>query len=153
MWIQFDGSRKIAVIRVVQMSSPPRPLLRAETWAPDPSDRDLIGFFPADELRLAAETVWGEYSATVQEQGQEPAAAKEHHGVPWHPLLEAEETQPGVWVHRDLKGRIAWQVQLFDDGTRVVYEGEVYGVVVGRFDQLRTAVEALHSEYVARFRA
>ena len=64
-WIQFDGSRRIAIIREISAGNPPKPLLRAETWAPDDVARDFIGYFPADELRLAAETIWKEYQAAL----------------------------------------------------------------------------------------
>ena len=56
-WIQFDGSRRIAIIREVEAGTPSKPLLRAETWEADEAARDLIGYFPIDEIRLAAETV------------------------------------------------------------------------------------------------
>lgn len=64
-WLQFDGSWRIAVIRTVNAGYPPRPLLRADTWAPDDVTRDFIGYFPTDELRLCAEMVWSLQEATT----------------------------------------------------------------------------------------
>jgi hypothetical protein len=64
-WLQFDGSRRIAVIRTFNAGYPPRPLLRADTWAEDDVARDFIGYFPADELRLCAEMVWSLYQGAI----------------------------------------------------------------------------------------
>lgn len=64
-WLQFDGSRRIAIIREVEIGTPPKPLLRAETWAEDATARDFIGYFPADALRFVAETVWEVYQAAI----------------------------------------------------------------------------------------
>lgn len=64
-WLQFDGSRRIAVIHEAEIGTPPKLLLRAETRAEDPTARDFIGYFPSDSLRLAAETVWEVYQAAI----------------------------------------------------------------------------------------
>lgn len=76
-WIQFDGSRRIAIIREVTIGIPPKPLLRAETWTSDPEARDLIGYFPPDSVRLAAETVWKEYQAAIAAPKSSPDAIAE----------------------------------------------------------------------------
>lgn len=63
--MQFDGERRIAIIREIAAGTPPQPLLRADTWAPTETDRDFLGYFPADALRLAAEMVWEVYQAAL----------------------------------------------------------------------------------------
>ena len=150
-WLQFDGSRRIAVIRVVQRSTPPRSLLRAETWAPDAAARAFIGYFPATELRLAAECVWDEYQAAMAAQHEEAAMVKTHdRGVEWHPLLNAEEHTPGVWTMVDSAGRAYGAVRIVRDGGAVVYLAEVLGERLGgRSVRLREAAERVHAAYVA----
>ena len=64
-WLQFDGSRRIAIIRTVTAGYPPRPLLRADTWSADDDARAFLGYFPADELRLCAEMVWSLYQGAI----------------------------------------------------------------------------------------
>ncbi|MFF2493265.1 hypothetical protein [Agromyces sp. NPDC058064] len=75
--MQFDGERRIAIIREVDAGTPPRQLLRADTWAPAEADRDFLGYFPVDALRLAAEMVWEVYQAAlaVRKRGGHHAAA------------------------------------------------------------------------------
>ncbi|WP_448812130.1 hypothetical protein [Agromyces bauzanensis] len=68
VWIQFDGSRRIGVIRAVTIGTPPRPMLRAETWHPVAAERQLIGYFPDGERRLAALVLWEEYQAAIAAQ-------------------------------------------------------------------------------------
>lgn len=150
-WLQFDGSRRIAVIRQVELSNPPRLLLRAETWAPDASAREFIGYFPTDELRLAAECVWGEYQAAIAAPREEAQVARTNAGgVEWHPLLNAEERTPGVWTMVDSTGRAYGAVRIIREGSAVVYVGELRGERLGgRNVRLREAVERVHRAYVA----
>lgn len=75
-WSQFDGSRRIAIIREVEIGTPAKALLRAETWAEDAAARDFIGYFPVDSLRLAAETVWEVYQAAIAARKSGPAHAQ-----------------------------------------------------------------------------
>lgn len=58
-WLMFDKSKRIAVIRVVEVRG--RRLLRSVTFHADPAERVLIGYFPENALRLAAECTWSEY--------------------------------------------------------------------------------------------
>jgi len=151
VWLQFDDSRRIAVIRVVELSNPPRRLLRAETWAADPGDRELIGYFPVDELRLAAETVWSEYQATRPPAVEVTVERQQYSSgdVPWHPLLNADEGPPGEWSMRDSTGAAYGRVRIMKDGDATVYAAELRGRPIGRYDRLRPAVEAVHAAYVA----
>ncbi|MFF2389351.1 hypothetical protein [Agromyces sp. NPDC058104] len=64
-WLQFDGERRIAVIREVNVGTPPQQLLRADTWVPAEAGRDFLGYFPGEALRLAAEMVWEVYQAAL----------------------------------------------------------------------------------------
>ena len=57
----FDDTTRIAIIREVQAGTPAEPMLLAETWAGEPAERILLGYFPADRLRLAADIVWSVY--------------------------------------------------------------------------------------------
>lgn len=75
-WLQFDGSRRIAIIREVEVGTPAKALLRAETWAEDVTARDFIGYFLADSLRLAGETVWEVYQAAIAAQKSGTGHAK-----------------------------------------------------------------------------
>lgn len=59
VWYMFDRSRRIAILRVVEIRG--RRLLRSVTFDPDPLKRQLIGYFPPDALRLAVECTWSEY--------------------------------------------------------------------------------------------
>jgi hypothetical protein len=151
-WFQFDGSRRIAVIRVVQRSTPPRSLLRAESWAPDAGARVFIGYFPADELRLAAECVWDGYQAAIAAQHEEAAMVKTHdRGVEWHPLLNAEERTPGVWTMVDSAGHAYGAVRILREGEAIVYVAELNGERSGaRYMRLREAAEGVHNAYVRR---
>ena len=139
------------MIRVVQRSTPPRSLLRAETWAPDAGARVFIGYFPADELRLAAECVWDEYQAAVAVQHEEATMVKSHdRGVEWHPLLNAEERTPGVWTMVDSAGRAYGVVRIIREDEAIVYVGELRGERLGgRNVRLREAAERVHAAYVA----
>lgn len=55
----FDHHRRIAIIRIVEIRG--RRLLRSVTYDADPEKRQLIGYFPPDAMRLAAECTWSEY--------------------------------------------------------------------------------------------
>lgn len=145
-WLQFDGSRRIAIIRQVEAGHPPKPLLRADTWAPDPAARDLIGYFPGDELRLCAETVWGEYFAATE--GKEAPMPSPNGSVEWHPLLNADERTPGIWTMVDSEGAAYGGVRIVRQGSEVYYLGQFRGNPIGRFDRLRPAVENVHLAYV-----
>lgn len=59
-WLMFDGTKRIAIIRVVDIRGANRKLIRSVTFDPDPSKRQLIGYFPNDAvgLRLAATVTW-----------------------------------------------------------------------------------------------
>jgi len=58
-WYVFDRSRRIAIIRLVEVRG--RRLLRSVTYDPDPDQRQLIGYFPDNGMQLAAECTWSEY--------------------------------------------------------------------------------------------
>lgn len=58
-WYMFDKTKRIAIIRYVTISG--RRLLRSVTFDNDPAQRILIGYFPDDALRLAADCTWSEY--------------------------------------------------------------------------------------------
>jgi len=58
-WYMFDRSRRIAIIRLVEVRG--RRLLRSVTYDENPAQRQLIGYFPVDAMRLAAECTWSEY--------------------------------------------------------------------------------------------
>ncbi|WP_314455819.1 hypothetical protein [uncultured Microbacterium sp.] len=59
VWYIFDNSRRIAIVRVVEIHG--RKLLRSVTFDHDPEQRQLIGYFPEDAMRLAVECTWAEY--------------------------------------------------------------------------------------------
>ena len=59
VWYMFDKSKRIAIIRLVEVRG--RKLLRVVTFDPDPVQRVLIGYFPEDGMRLACECTWSEY--------------------------------------------------------------------------------------------
>ncbi|MFS0735343.1 hypothetical protein ABC304_04160 [Microbacterium sp. 1P10UB] len=59
VWYIFDNSRRIAIVRVVEIHG--RKLLRSVTFDHDPAQRQLIGYFPEDAMRLAVECTWAEY--------------------------------------------------------------------------------------------
>ena len=59
IWYVFDQSKRIAIIRHVEVKG--RRLIRSVTWSPDPEQRQLIGYFPEDAMRLAVECTWSEY--------------------------------------------------------------------------------------------
>lgn len=143
-WLQFDGSRRIAVIRVVSAGHPPKPLLRADTWAADEGARDLLGYFPPDELRICAEVVWSLFQDAIANQGKEPAVEKHRPDVEWHPLLNADENTPGVWTLRDADGHAYGGVRIVRQGADIYYLGQFRGNPIGRFDRLRPAVENVH---------
>lgn len=58
-WYLFDNSRRIAVLRIVEVRG--RRLLRSVTFHIDPEQRLLIGYFPEYATRLAVECTWAEY--------------------------------------------------------------------------------------------
>jgi len=62
-WIMFDKSTRVAIIRAteIQVGTTKRRLLRAVTWDADPERRVLLGYFPLNELDLAAAVVWAEW--------------------------------------------------------------------------------------------
>lgn len=143
-WLQFDGTRRIAIIRVVTAGHPQRLLLRADTWAADEAARDLLGFFPPDALRLCAEVIWGLYQDATARQGKEPTMHKQRPEVEWHPLLNADENTPGAWTLRDADGHAYGGVKIVRQGTEIYYLGQFRGDPIGRFDRLRPAVENVH---------
>lgn len=59
VWLMFDKSKRIAIIRIVEVRG--RRLLRSVTFDPDPAQRILIGYFPEDAMLLACECTWAEY--------------------------------------------------------------------------------------------
>ena len=59
VWFVFDRSRRIAIVRVVEVQG--RKLLRSVTFHDDPAQRQLIGYFPEDAMKLAVECTWSEY--------------------------------------------------------------------------------------------
>jgi hypothetical protein len=62
----------------------------------------------------------------------------------WHPILAAEEVQPGVWVLRDARGEPYGSVQIRStvDGPR--YRTEYRGELIGWGTSLRQACMRLH---------
>lgn len=58
-WYVFDRSKRIAIIRLVEIRG--RRLLRSVTFDRDPEQRQLLGYFPEDAMRLAVECTWSEY--------------------------------------------------------------------------------------------
>lgn len=148
-WVQFDGSRRIAVIRTVTAGYPPRPLLRAETWAADENARAFVGYFPADELRLCAEVVWTLYQEATSAKAKDATMnPKQPAGDQWHPLLNADENSPGTWTMRDSEGHTYGGIRITRQGTDVYYLAQYLGNPIGRFDRLRTAVETVHLAHV-----
>lgn len=59
VWYVFDKSRRIAIIRYVEVRG--RRLLRSVTFDRDPERRQLIGYFPDNAMPLAAACTWSEY--------------------------------------------------------------------------------------------
>ncbi|MET2012996.1 hypothetical protein ABXJ56_15745 [Microbacterium chocolatum] len=59
VWYIFDRSKRIAIIRLIEVRG--RRLLRSETFDQNPAQRQLIGYFPEDAMRLAVECTWSEY--------------------------------------------------------------------------------------------
>lgn len=59
VWFIFDTSRRIAIIRLVEIRG--EKLLRSVTFHDDPAQRQLIGYFPEKSMRLAVECTWSEY--------------------------------------------------------------------------------------------
>ncbi|WP_141677803.1 hypothetical protein [Microbacterium oleivorans] len=59
VWYVYDKSRRIAIVRYVEIRG--RRLLRSVTFHTDPDQRELIGYFPEDGMRLAVECTWAEY--------------------------------------------------------------------------------------------
>ncbi|MDY0829148.1 hypothetical protein SK224_08415 [Microbacterium sp. BG28] len=62
----------------------------------------------------------------------------------WHPILAADEVQPGVWVLRDPRGNPYGSVQLrrTKDGPR--YRTEHRGELIGWGTSLRQSCMRLH---------
>ncbi|MFD5864344.1 hypothetical protein ACFWGP_05295 [Agromyces sp. NPDC127015] len=69
-WYLFDGNRKIAVLRVVELGTQKERMIRSVTWAPRSEDRWLVGYFP--HLRMAAEVTWLEYQKELERDGATP---------------------------------------------------------------------------------
>ena len=59
VWFIFDKSKRIAIVRFVEVRG--RKLLRSVTFHDDPAQRQLIGYFPEDAMKLAVECTWPEY--------------------------------------------------------------------------------------------
>jgi len=59
VWFVFDKSKRIAIVRLVEVRG--RKLLRSVTFHDDPAQRQLIGYFPEDAMKLAVECTWSEY--------------------------------------------------------------------------------------------
>ena len=55
----YDHSKRIAIFRHVEVRG--ERLLRVVTYNDDPAKRALIGYFPSESFRLAAEVTWSEY--------------------------------------------------------------------------------------------
>ncbi|WP_438854874.1 hypothetical protein [Agromyces sp. M3QZ16-3] len=148
-WLQFDGSQRIAVIRTVSAGYPPRPLLRADTWAADDVARDFIGYFPIDELRLCAEMVWSLYQEAISTPPKDTTMnAKQTSPGQWHPLLNADENRPGSWTLRDSDGHAYGGIRITRQGADIYYLAQYRGNPIGRFGRLRTAVENVHLAHV-----
>lgn len=148
-WLQFEGSRRIAIIRAVTAGYPSRPLLRADTWSADEAARAFIGYFPADELRLCAEVVWTLYQEATSAQTKDATMNAQHsEPVRWHPLLNADENHPGTWTLRDSDGHAYGGIRITRQGADVYYLAQYRGNPIGRFDRLRTAVENVHVAHV-----
>ncbi|MEV1130547.1 hypothetical protein [Agromyces sp. NPDC049794] len=147
-WLLFDGSRRIAVIRTINAGYPPRPLLRADSWATDEAARDFIGYFPVDELRLCAEMVWSLYQEATSPSKDTTMNAKPPGSPQWHPLLNADENRPGTWTLRDSDGHAYGGIRITRQGADVYYIAQYRGNPIGRFDRLRAAAENVHLAHV-----
>jgi|GEM_PF-870199 len=147
-WLQFDGSRRIAIIRTVDVGYPPRPLLRAHTWAPDDAARDFIGYFPTDELRLCAELVWSLYQDAIADRTDTTMTAAQSGSGQWHPLLNADENCPGTWTLRDAHGHAYGGIRITRQGADLYCLAQYRGNAVGHFERLRAAAENVHLAHV-----
>ena len=148
-WLQFDGSRRIAIIRTVIAGYPPRPLLRAETWSAVDDARAFLGYFPADELRLCAEVIWTLYQEATSVQVKDATVnTKQPGSTQWHPLLNADERSPGTWTLRDSDGHAYGGIRITRQGTDIYYLAQYRGNPIGRFDRLRAAAENVHLAHV-----
>ena len=58
VWFIFDKNKRIAIVRVVEVQG--RKLLRSVTLHDDPAQRQLIGYFPEDTMKLVVECTWPE---------------------------------------------------------------------------------------------
>jgi hypothetical protein len=147
-WLQFEGSRRIAIIRTITAGYPPRPLLRADTWAADDAGRDFIGYFPTDELRLCTEMVWSLYQEATSARKDTTMNTKQPGPAQWHPLLNADENRPGTWTMRDSDGHAYGGIRITRQGADVYYLAQYRASPIGPFDRLRTAVENVHLAHV-----
>lgn len=66
----------------------------------------------------------------------------------WHPLLAAEERQPGVWTLVDSMGHDYGRVRIVRIGIEVGYVAELGEHPTGRYRTLRAALEAVHGAFV-----
>ena len=64
----FDRSKRVAIIREVEIGAARETMIRSVTWDDDPSKRVLIGYFP--HLRMAAEVTWAEWRKAVERTGE-----------------------------------------------------------------------------------
>lgn len=60
----FDGSRRVAILREVELGPQREKMIRSVTWAAESKDRSLIGYFP--HLRMAAGVTWGEWRRAAE---------------------------------------------------------------------------------------
>lgn len=67
----------------------------------------------------------------------------------WHPFFAAEERTPGTWTLVDTMGRDYGQVRIVRIGAEVGYVGEFRGDLVGRYTNLRAALERVHGAFIA----
>ncbi|WP_419819219.1 hypothetical protein [Glaciibacter flavus] len=67
----------------------------------------------------------------------------------WHPLLEADEPTPGVWVILDQYEREYARVSIVRPGTEFGYRAEARGRLVGYYLTLKTACFEAHMAYLS----
>lgn len=66
----------------------------------------------------------------------------------WHPFMAADERTPGVWTLVDSMGRDYGRARIVRVGAEVGYVAERDGELIGRYTQLRAALEAVHHAFV-----
>jgi hypothetical protein len=67
----------------------------------------------------------------------------------WHPILAAEETEPGHWVMLDQYRDTYGDIRLVRRGAEIGYRGlDEHGELVGYYRTLRAATDAVHEAFL-----